>query len=167
MTPSKLIWRALGLSLLVLSANACGGSALADAASPEGDSLGSDLEQKAAELEAELARLEAKQGETVASADSDDKSQDTELPGDSNMEDEAPEPEAASAKAPSSAPPPKEREVSARDRCKTACRALSSMERSAERICTLVSEEHEKCVWARGQVKNARKRVDQAGCDCE
>ncbi len=137
--------------------------------SPERDALSSDLEQKAAELEAELARLEGKRDRTSLSVDGDAEPPNAK-PVDSNVEDAAsePEPEAASAQAPSPAPPrEEEREISPRERCKTACRALSSMERSAERICTLVSEDHEKCIWARAHVKDARNRVDQAGCDCK
>jgi hypothetical protein len=137
-------------------------------AAPERDALSSDLEQKAAELEAVLARLEGNKAATPASrteggepngglsVDKEEVEQAPPTPGESysSPESTAPSPE-------------KVREASPRERCKTACRALSSMERSAERICSLVGEGHEKCAWARTQIKDARARVNHAGCVCE
>lgn len=50
--------------------------------------------------------------------------------------------------------------------CGTACRALASMERAAERICTLLSEEHQRCATARDRVRTARRRVERGCGEC-
>ena len=167
---SKSIWRSLWLSLLLVLPSACGGGSLAGAKSPEKDELGPDLEAKAAELEAELGRLEGKAALTKSGDDTNKADQAGEGGEEKKAEPAEPsaEPEASSAPPASPAPPTEEvRETSPRERCRTACRALGSMQRSAERICSLVGEGHEKCTWARGQVKDARGRVEQAGCVCE
>lgn len=70
------------------------------------------------------------------------------------------------------APEPKDR--GARDRpiglrgspCDLACRALHSMERSAERICALAGESSERCQKAKRMVQQATQRVRDAGCQC-
>lgn len=164
----KSIWPAIGLAALLALPSACGGGAVSGAKTPERDELGSDLEQKAAELEAELARLEGgtKTERTVQSGGEGGDAQPGGSPEEQKPAEPSAEPEASSAPA-TPAPTEETRELSPRERCKTACRALGSMERSAERICALVGEEHEKCVWARSQVKGARGRVEQAGCTCE
>lgn len=54
----------------------------------------------------------------------------------------------------------------ARTSCENACKALSSMRRSAERICSLTSSEAERCTRARGRVEAAEKRLAQAECSC-
>jgi hypothetical protein len=165
----KLIWRSLGLSLLLALPGACGGGSLSGAQAPERDELTSDLEQKASELEAELAKLETKSKKEPEAG-----GEDLETQTDAGQAETKVEPGAESTSASPPAPPPAEpapaeeaRDSSVRDRCKTACRALGSMERSAERICALVGQEHEKCAWARTQVKDARGRVEQAGCSCQ
>jgi hypothetical protein len=50
--------------------------------------------------------------------------------------------------------------------CEMACHALSSMRRSAERICALTSETHPRCQSARGRVREAEQRLTLAGCGC-
>lgn len=50
--------------------------------------------------------------------------------------------------------------------CDTACRALASMERSAERICALAGETNARCESARTLVKESRERVQASGCWC-
>lgn len=50
--------------------------------------------------------------------------------------------------------------------CDTACRALASMERSAERICALAGEGEARCESARAMVKASRERVQTSGCWC-
>lgn len=51
--------------------------------------------------------------------------------------------------------------------CETACKALASMRRSADRICELAGSAHERCAWARSRVADASERVQRAGCRCE
>jgi len=50
--------------------------------------------------------------------------------------------------------------------CTTACKALASMRRSAERICDLAGAAHERCTWANARVELAARRVADAGCSC-
>ncbi len=50
--------------------------------------------------------------------------------------------------------------------CDTVCKALASMERSADRICEITSSEDSRCTRARKRVESATTRVDQSGCSC-
>jgi hypothetical protein len=50
--------------------------------------------------------------------------------------------------------------------CDMACRALSSMRRSAERICELAGADDERCTRARGRVAAAEERIRRAQCEC-
>jgi hypothetical protein len=50
--------------------------------------------------------------------------------------------------------------------CDMACRALSSMRRSAERICAIAGAEDQRCSRARGRVAAAEERIRHAGCEC-
>jgi hypothetical protein len=50
--------------------------------------------------------------------------------------------------------------------CDMACRALSSMRRSAERICELAGADDERCTRARGRVAAAEERIRHAQCEC-
>ena len=50
--------------------------------------------------------------------------------------------------------------------CDTICKALASMERSADRICEITSSEDSRCTRARKRVESASTRVDQSGCSC-
>lgn len=50
--------------------------------------------------------------------------------------------------------------------CDGACRALGSMRRSADGICSLTAELHERCRGARGRVELAAQKVAAAGCLC-
>ncbi|MCA9631846.1 MAG: hypothetical protein KC766_29535 [Myxococcales bacterium] len=50
--------------------------------------------------------------------------------------------------------------------CDLACRALHSMERSAERICALAGESSARCIKAKRMVQRASERVREAGCQC-
>lgn len=50
--------------------------------------------------------------------------------------------------------------------CELMCRALSSMQRSANGICSLVGEAHERCRRARSRLQLAERQVTQAGCAC-
>lgn len=51
--------------------------------------------------------------------------------------------------------------------CETACKALSSMRRSAERICEIVGEPDARCVRARERVGESSTQVEKAGCVCD
>lgn len=51
--------------------------------------------------------------------------------------------------------------------CETACRALASMQRSAERICELTAPNDQRCSDARQRVSRAEQRVVRAGCACD
>lgn len=164
------VLRSVSALLACFTLAACGGGKSAE--SPGRDALTTDLEQRAAELESEAARLEghaqqAKQPEGGAGAGEGGLG----AVGIPEQGPPAPPPDTASAAAPSepaaAAPVEDEqKEESPRERCRTACRALDSMQRSSERICSLVGDSHEKCTWARSQVKDARERVEAAGCDC-
>jgi len=164
--PSKRVLGGALWALASLALGACGGAPLGETATPEQDSLASELEQRAADLDAELARLEKDQSGQA----------DGQAPETRNAEAPAGEPSAGppdlAQAAPTAEEAPEEPEPeppppSKRERCRTACRALDSMQRSSERICSLVGESHEKCSWARSQVDDARGRVARAGCSCE
>lgn len=51
-------------------------------------------------------------------------------------------------------------------RCERACRALASMERSAERLCELAGADDERCASARERLDESTARVSDAGCGC-
>ncbi len=165
-TLHKLIWRRIGVLLLLGLAVSCGGGSGAGAGTPERDALSSDLEQKAAELEAEFARLERQRHQPTPSPrdDGDEATIGAVLEKETV---DAPQPEPRASPASEAEPSEEPRELSARERCKIACRALASMERSANGICSLVGDAHEKCVWARTQLRDARRRVEQASCNCD
>jgi hypothetical protein len=87
----------------------------------------------------------------------------------------APAPERAAGARPSEAAPPSapqpspKKSAAARSEasgCDVACRALSSMRRSAEGICELTSTSDARCTGARTRLENARTRVVRAGCPC-
>jgi hypothetical protein len=73
-----------------------------------------------------------------------------------------PEPEAP---AQPSAPPPDEMRL--QSPCKSACRALESMRRSATRICEIAGNDNERCTWARQKLSASEERVQRAGCACQ
>ena len=50
--------------------------------------------------------------------------------------------------------------------CETACKALASMQRSAERICEIVGEADSRCTRARERVAESTERVKNGGCAC-
>lgn len=50
--------------------------------------------------------------------------------------------------------------------CDLVCRALGSMRRSADGICSLTAPQHERCVGARVRVEAAAQKVAAAGCLC-
>jgi hypothetical protein len=50
--------------------------------------------------------------------------------------------------------------------CDLACRALASMRRAAEGICSLAGEGDQRCSNARARVEQRRAEVANAGCAC-
>jgi hypothetical protein len=52
------------------------------------------------------------------------------------------------------------------DRCAAACRALESMQRSAERLCELSEEESDRCRTVRERTERSRARVQTACPAC-
>ncbi len=82
----------------------------------------------------------------------------------------------ATEKPPSADPavPERDKDAEATDRpvgvrgspCDLACRALKSMERSAQRICAIAGDSSERCQKARRTVARANERVREAGCQC-
>ena len=50
--------------------------------------------------------------------------------------------------------------------CGKACRALASMRRSAQGICRLAGQEHDRCHRANERVVSAEALVNDAGCSC-
>lgn len=50
--------------------------------------------------------------------------------------------------------------------CDLACRALASMHRSADGICSLTGDTDPHCTRARSRTSEAERRVRQAGCAC-
>jgi hypothetical protein len=130
-----------------------------------------DLESKLAAAERDLnAQLAApKARDTVGSVSAEGSGEEKPL--------DKPEP----AGAPTPALPPKASEArkppargagasaqseSSAPSCDTICKALASMERSADRICELTSAEDARCTRARERVQSATKRVELSGCAC-
>jgi hypothetical protein len=80
----------------------------------------------------------------------------------------APAPARAPA-APASPPAPAEEgavQPDAGSSCELACRALSSMRRAADRICSIAGESAPRCSRARVRVETASGRVNGASCVC-
>jgi hypothetical protein len=69
-----------------------------------------------------------------------------------------------------SAPPPAAAPTTAQERpenaCTLACRAFSSMQRSADRICALAGAGEARCMQARTRVEEAAGRLARARCAC-
>lgn len=152
--------------LLATLSGACGGAAVSGSgaettAAPaerapltELDALQRDFDVSEARLVAQLERregepppvLQQKKAEEAAPADA---------------------PVAPKAAAPSrdkddeAAPPAKVGSV-----CDLVCRALGSMRRSADGICSLTHEQHERCTAARQRTELSAQRVAAAGCLC-
>jgi hypothetical protein len=72
---------------------------------------------------------------------------------------------------PPSAPPPPgvgraHQAQAGQSRCDRACRALASMQRSADRLCSLAGESDQRCDNVRHRVRAARHLVRQLCSDC-
>ena len=81
---------------------------------------------------------------------------------------ETPEPPDSPAEAP--APAPGEREgtyrATAADRCHVACRALASMQRAAERLCSIAGDDDARCSQAERRVSHATDLVRRSCESC-
>ncbi len=147
-----------------------------DGGQSELDALWHDLRVQKERVDRELARKEQLAVARAEEAERDAPAADAAPPP-------APKPRAtaqpskkkaaSSARAPSepaaAAPRDVDRETSSDwvgSPCDTACRALASMERSAERICVLAGETNARCESARSLVKESRERVQASGCWC-
>jgi hypothetical protein len=163
--------RWLGPSLFVIAViwiAGCGGAAAPEAQSPE-----QRLSDEPENVDALLSRLAASEREL--SAELGPETPTTPAPEPPRDEDRAPEEPAENApgKTPggtSSPEPTATQPTTAPPRpspCEVACRALGSMQRSAERICELTATTDARCTGARDRVTRAQARVERAGCGCE
>ena len=78
----------------------------------------------------------------------------------------APAPAAAAPPPPVAAAAEPAPEPGAGSACDLACRALSSMRRSAERICSIAGDGDPRCSRARARVEDAIGRMSRASCAC-
>src|SRR6266481_3170018 len=53
------------------------------------------------------------------------------------------------------------------DACGSVCRALQSLEKSAERLCSLAGPSSPRCINARQMFMRARARAIASGCNCQ
>jgi hypothetical protein len=67
--------------------------------------------------------------------------------------------------APTTAPEPESEPVGSA--CDLACRAFGSMQRSADRICSIAGENDQRCRRARERVADANARISSAQCVCQ
>jgi hypothetical protein len=67
--------------------------------------------------------------------------------------------------APTTAPVPESEPVGSA--CDLACRAFGSMQRSADRICSIAGEGDQRCRRARERVADANARISSAQCVCQ
>ncbi len=164
---TRLLARAGLTAAVAFGMAACGGSALPASdttETPSSDTLARELERSADEMQRELSKLEPQKKPDTPDADTGGVGQTGgeetggEVPAAPSPPPPAPESAATDAR--------DEEEPSPRQRCETACRALGSMKRTADRICEIVGDTHEKCTWARGRVSDATERVERAGCEC-
>ena len=131
------------------------------------DALERDLSASEQRIEEELLRREealadsrAREGEADASKKSESEESD---------KDERPQPgprDAVPARPSPSAPEPPVRSGTVATPCDIACRALSSMKKSADRICELAGTADERCTRARARVSAAEQRIRRAQCEC-
>jgi hypothetical protein len=141
------------------------------------DALEHDLAVSEQRLEVQLVRrqralADLRSGESE-DADSSKKTESAvprppEEPAGTDGEEEKPR-RRTEASQPSSPPDPAEAPVrtgKVGSPCDMACRALSSMRRSAERICELAGPSDERCARARSRVSAAEERIRQAHCEC-
>jgi hypothetical protein len=142
------------------------------------DALEHDLSVSEQRLQSQLSRREqaladsrARQGEAKSSKETEPSPAPPEEGAAGAADaDQRPRPRSG-APAPRSPPEPEPEEPPAKTAkvgspCDMACRALSSMRRSAERICELAGAADERCARARGRVSAAEERIRRAQCEC-
>jgi hypothetical protein len=163
--------RIVGVSLLVL---ACGAAELPPKAGEpqrqnltELDALEHDLNVSEQRLSAELER---KRTEAVAAGPGLSKAAPA---GEAESSQAAPNPAPEPARPTTAAPAPADEVEEAAPRsstigsaCDLACRALASMRRSADGICSITGDADERCTSARSRVQARTTQVAQAGCLC-
>lgn len=156
------------LALLASGCGAAGGSGAEPKSAParepltELDALQRDFDVSEARLTAQLERQvaepasaqEKKKAEATPPAEAAPAPKAATAPRDKDRADD----EAATGQA--------QAEGSVGSACDLVCRALGSMRRSADGICSLTSEQHERCTTARGRVERAARQVSAAGCLC-
>jgi hypothetical protein len=142
------------------------------------DALEHDLAVSEQRLEAQLVRrtqalADPSSGDRDRDADSSKKTQSAEPPAprepaETAGQEEKPRPrdEAAEPSSPPGRAQAPVRTGKVGSPCDMACRALSSMRRSAERICELAGASDERCTRARGRVSAAEERIRHAQCEC-
>ncbi len=150
----------LGAACVALAAAGCAaGGGAADAPTDDVGALLDDLTANEREIDRELGPAVAATlpggagaGERQAAPSRSDEDAAPHAP--------APAPQASVAEA------EREEATSVQTPCRTACRALASMQRSAERICELVTPGDGRCTEARRRVDASGARVASAGCGC-
>jgi hypothetical protein len=177
----------LSFALALLAAGCGAGAQVREAAPPakpdgagdrkpltELDALEHDLSISEQRLEAQLVRREqALADSSDRELESSKKKAESSAEAPAEERDEAPAAEKPRPRAGAQAPgePPDLDEAPAKtgkvgSPCDMACRALSSMRRSAERICALAGAADERCMRARGRVSSAEERIRRAQCEC-
>ncbi len=180
--------RLCGLAVLSLLAGGCARAAGSPAtpryAAPPPPAPGERGEQRLAELERTLSESEGElraalppppapaapapaepSWDTAEEAEGDAKrSADEDRAAASSSAPPASPPRATTAAA--EQPPPARRAGREEPPCAVACRALDSMSRAADRICSITGEGAASCVDARERVAAARERIAGAGCGC-
>jgi hypothetical protein len=125
------------------------------------------LAGRGSELRAEISKDDAARGREEGETSTSAEAPATELgrrPAEKPKKSGARPADGAGAAAPS--PLPKAPEPDAGSACDLACQALSSMRRSADRICAIAGESDPRCARARARVEDAVGRVSRASCAC-
>lgn len=165
----------LGLIALVLSLSACARGRGAEATdgseqrSTELDALQRDFDLSEARLTEQLQRRRSERSSSTAPAPPAPKSspradEDERAPAEG---DSAPStPDLVESRETEAAPAEPATTGSIGSACDLMCRALASMRRSANSICSIIGEQHERCSNARTRLEEASNRVKEAGCAC-
>jgi len=166
--PQNLAWLALSLVF-----SACGGAATPAQAPVQG--LPAIMHEPMTELEAQQHDFDV----SVAQFDEQLARRRSELAPAQLKKEQAPVDGAAGVPAPVTTASPKAAEKApdapapaeassggVGSSCDLLCRALSSMKRSADGICGLTSEQHERCVSARQRVAVSARQLSDMGCAC-
>ena len=151
---------------------------------PSGTSLGSPARNELDSLEHELAIQEQRVADYLAAGRAEfDRRSQGELARDLRKSEASEEPTTLAPQRARPAAPKRERGAGpadpedtasaetaspegSGDACDLACRALSSMRRSADRICAIAGDDDPRCTHARARVEDASSRVARASCAC-